>query len=499
MAPAVFKTVGRACAVVGSIPASSVMNINERLSGIPQVERILADPEIEAYFALVSRALTTTAVARALSAERTRALSDESYVADEKVCRAAALTALKVLDRKRQRRILNGTGIVLNTNLGRAPVSSQAWDDARAAVTGYAPVELDLETGKRGRRGALCHELAATLAGAESALVVNNNAAAVLLALSALCQGKEVIVARGEQVQIGGGFRVPDILELAGARFVEVGTTNIVDAGDYRGACGPDTACALVVHTSNFALRGFTAKPTPAELVAALPVAVPVIVDQGSGCTTEHIPGETPVRAYLEAGCSLVCFSGDKLLGGPQSGIIAGKAELIARLAKHPLYRAFRPGKAIYALLERVLVERLNGGEGPAGAAMALPLEELKKLARKIRGKLPKGIATVVDTKAAAGGGTGPDEVFDSVGLELAPPSSASALQAALRRAPVPLVALARDGKVIVDMSTLMHEDANLVAETLAWGLDHSASLRIKAERIIDAGLAEAATADDSR
>lgn len=493
MAPAVFKTVGRACAVVGSIPASSVMNINERLSGIPQVERLLADPEIEAHFSLVSRALATKAVTNALAAERERALSDESYVADEKVCRAAALSALKVLERKRQRKVLNGTGIVLSTNLGRAPVSASAWEAARDAVTGYAPVELDLETGKRGRRGALCHELAATLAGAEAALVVNNNAAAVLLALSVLGHGKEVIVARGEQVQIGGGFRVPDILELAGARFVEVGTTNVVDAADYRDACSPETACALVVHTSNFAIRGFTSKPTPAELVAALPASVPVIADQGSGCTTERIPGETPVRAYLEAGCALVCFSGDKLLGGPQSGIIAGKADLVARLARHPLYRAFRPGKAIYALLERVLVERLNGEEGPAGAVMALQLEDLKKLARKIRGKLPKGMATVIDTKAAAGGGSGPDEVFDSVGLELEPPSSASALQAALRRAPVPLLALARDGKIIVDMATLLHEDANLVAETLCWGLDHSASLRVKAERIVDAGLADAA------
>lgn len=493
MAPAVFKTVGRACAVVGSIPASSDMNTNERLSGIPQVERILADPEIEAYFVLVSRALATKAVTKALAAERERALSDETYVVDEKVCRAAALSALRVLDRKRQRKVLNGTGVVLNTNLGRAPVSVSAWEGACDAITGYTPVEMDLEAGKRGRRGALCHELAATLAGAEAALVVNNNAAAVLLTLSAMGQGKQVIVARGEQVQIGGGFRVPDILELAGARFVEVGTTNIVDAGDYRDACNPETACALIVHTSNFALRGFTSKPTPAELVAALPASVPVIVDQGSGCTTERIPGETPVQAYLEAGCALVCFSGDKLLGGPQSGIIAGKAELVARLARHPLYRALRPGKAIYALLERILVERLNGEEGPAGATMMLPIEELKKLARKIRGKLPKGIAAVIDTKAAAGGGTGPDEVFESVGLELEPPSSASSLQAALRRAPVPLVALVRDGKVIVDMATLLHEDANIVAETLAWGLDHSASLRIKAERIIDAGLADAA------
>jgi L-seryl-tRNA(Ser) seleniumtransferase len=460
------------------------MDTNERLSGIPQVEKVLADPEIAAYFPRISRVLAARTVASALEIERERALADADYSVDAVVCLAAARRALEVLDRRRQKRLLNGTGIVLNTNLGRSPISQAAWEDAAEANTGYAPVEFDLEAGKRGKRGGICHDLAAALVGAEAALVVNNNAAGVLLAISTLAKGKEVIVARGEQVQIGGGFRVPDILELAGARFVEVGTTNIVDADDYRRAVSQETACALVVHTSNFALRGFTSKPATGEIVGALPVQIPVVVDQGSGCTDERITGETPVRMYLEEGASLVCFSADKLLGGPQAGIVAGKAALINQLARHPLYRAFRPGKTVFSLLERVLVERLNGESGAAGKALVEPTEELKKLARKIRGRLPKGIATVIDTKAASGGGSGPDEIFDSIGLAIQSPSTPGKLQASLRRAPLPLVAIVRDGMVIVDMATLVHEDALLIADTINWALDRSESLKAKAGRM---------------
>ncbi len=470
-------------AVVGSIPASSAMETNERLSAIPQVERLLADPDIAAFFPLVSRNLAARVVTQSLSAERERALADPDYAVDASVCRAAAIRALEVLDRKRLRKTFNGTGIVLNTNLGRSPVSETAWNGAQEANTGYVPLELDLESGKRGRRGGLCHELAATLVGAQAALVVNNNAAGVLLALTAVARGRQVVIARGEQVQIGGGFRVPDILELAGASFVEVGTTNIVTENDYRRAISSETACALIVHTSNFTLRGFASKPGPADIVAAVPASIPVIVDQGSGCTLERIPGETPLRAYVDAGCALVCFSTDKLLGGPQAGIVAGRADLVAMLARHPLYRTFRPGKTVYSLLERVLVERLNGEQGPAGAALALPVEELRKMARKIRARLPKGAAAVVETRAASGGGSGPDESFDSIGLAVTSPSSAAILQAALRRAPVPLVAVVRNGAVLVDMATLAVEDPAEVATTIAWALERSVSLMASAGR----------------
>jgi L-seryl-tRNA(Ser) seleniumtransferase len=468
------------------------METNERLARIPQAERLLADPAVAAYEDLISRPLVARSVRHALAAVRKRALADEGFTPDAEACRLLALRGLEKHERRRFRKLLNGTGIILHTNLGRSPLAASFWDEAKEANISYAPVELSLEDGKRGSRGGLVPELAAALCGAEDALISNNNAAALLLALSALAKGREVIVARGEQVQIGGGFRVPEILELAGARFVEVGTTNIVDARDYAEAVGPDTACALVVHSSNFALRGFTRRPSAVELVRALPPGIPVLVDQGSGCTDEDIPGESPAATYIKAGCALVCFSGDKLLGGPQAGIAAGKAELIAQLRAHPLYRAFRPGKTVYALLERALVHRLNGNSGPAGAARERPLDELKKLARKVRDKLPKGIARVVDSEAASGGGTGPDEFFPSAALALSSPASAELLTASLRRAPVPLLAIVREGEVLVDMAALALEDPALIAETIRWGLEKSESLLAASKRLMERKQAKA-------
>jgi L-seryl-tRNA(Ser) seleniumtransferase len=458
-------------------------DMNKRLSGIPQVEKLLSDPDIEAFIPLISRPLTVRTVAASLEAERKRALADPAHTPDAARCRASALKALERMDRQRQKRVLNGTGIVLHTNLGRSPIDAAAWDEAREANIAYSPVEINLDDGKRGGRGGLVPLLAATLAGSEAALIVNNNAAAVLLALTAIAKGKEVLIARGEQVQIGGGFRIPEILELAGARFVEIGTTNIVDARDYRHGAGPDSACALLVHTSNFAIRGFSRRPSPAEVVAALPASIPVIVDQGSGCTGDDIPGETRIKTYLDAGCALVCFSADKLLGGPQAGIIAGRADLVAAIAAHPLYRAFRPGKTVYAILERVLVARLNGLSGTATLARAREQDELKKYARKIRNKCPKGSASLVDSLAASGGGTGPDETFTSAALELSAPVKPEVLLTALRRAPTPLVGIVRDGKVQVDMAALADEDPSVVGATITWAIERCTSLREAAGR----------------
>jgi L-seryl-tRNA(Ser) seleniumtransferase len=458
-------------------------DMNKRLSNIPQVEKLLSDPDIDAFIPLISRPLTVRTVSTALDAERRHALSDPDYAPDAHRCRTAALKALERMDRQRLKRVLNGTGVLLHTNLGRSPIDPDAWDGAREANIAYSPVEINLDDGKRGSRGGLVPVLAATLAGSEAALVVNNNAAAVLLALTVLAKGKEVLIARGEQVQIGGGFRIPEILELAGARFVEIGTTNIVDARDYRHGASQDSACALLVHTSNFAIRGFSRRPSAADVVAALPSSVPVIVDQGSGCTEADLPGETQIRAFLEAGCALVCFSADKLLGGPQAGIIAGRADLVHAIAAHPLYRAFRPGKSIYALLERILVARLNGLASPAARARTRELDELKKFARKVRNKCPKGSASLVESMAASGGGTGPDETFLSAALELSAPVRPEVLLTALRRSPVPLMAIIRDGKVQVDMAAMADEDPSAVGASITWAIERCTSLREAAGR----------------
>ena len=465
------------------LPLPNMEDMNKRLSNIPQVEKLLSDPDIEAFIPLISRPLTSRTVSSALNVERKRALSDPEYAPDASRCKTTVLKALERIDRQRLKRVFNGTGIVLHTNLGRSPIDSDAWDEAREANIAYSPVEINLDDGKRGGRGGLVPMLAATLAGAEAALVVNNNAAAVLLVLTVLAKGKEVLIARGEQVQIGGGFRIPEILELAGARFVEIGTTNIVDAMDYRHGAGQDTACALLVHTSNFAIRGFSRRPAPAEVVAALPASIPVIVDQGSGCTKDELPGETRIQTYINDGCALVCYSADKLLGGPQAGIIAGRADLVHAIATHPLYRAFRPGKSVYALLERILVARLNGLSSPATRARTREPDELKKFARKIRNKCPKGSATLVESVAASGGGTGPDEIFISAALELSAPVRPEVLMTALRRAPTPLMAIIRDGNVQVDMAALFDEDPSLVGASITWAIERCTSLREAAGR----------------
>ena len=458
-------------------------DMNKRLSGIPQVEKLLADPDIEAFIPLISRPLTVKSIASSLKAERNQALADPTHTPDAGRCKSLAIKALERLDRQRQKRVLNGTGIVLHTNLGRSPIDVESWDEAREANVAYSPVEINLDDGKRGSRGGLVPLLAATLAGSEAALVVNNNAAAVLLALTVVAKGKEVLVARGEQVQIGGGFRIPEILELAGARFVEIGTTNIVDARDYRNGVGPESACALLVHTSNFAIRGFSRRPAPADVVAALPASVPIIVDQGSGCIADDIPGETRIKTYIDAGCALVCFSADKLLGGPQAGIIVGRADLVGAIAAHPLYRAFRPGKTVYAILERILVARLNDLPGPAERARLREHDELKKFARKIRNKCPKGSTSLVESLAASGGGSGPDETFTSAALELSAPVKPEVLLTALRRAPTPLVGIIREGKVQVDMAALVDEDPAVVGATITWAIERCTSLREAAGR----------------
>ncbi|MDP3179168.1 MAG: L-seryl-tRNA(Sec) selenium transferase, partial [Spirochaetaceae bacterium] len=355
-------------------------------------------------------------------------------------------------------------------NMGRSPIAAASWEAAREVNAGYCNVELDLDSGERGGRGGLVALLAAQLAGAESAIALNNNAGAVLLALSALAAGREVVVSRGEQVQIGGGFRIPEILALSGARLVEVGTTNVTTIEDYIEAIGPDTAAVLCVHASNFAIRGFSEKPSIARLAAALPQGLPLIVDQGSGCHTEGLPGEVPMGRLIRDGASLVCFSCDKLLGGPQAGVAAGKFALVARLAAHPLTRALRPGKTILSLLEDRLVRALNG---EAVTAAPPDLAKLESFGKRVMRKLPAGRFRLVPSIGTTGGGSSPDEGFPSRSLELLPEAAEAAggaerVRSALRAGDPPLIAAMRDGELRVDLAGLVAEESAEIAALLA-------------------------------
>jgi L-seryl-tRNA(Ser) seleniumtransferase len=444
------------------------------LSRLPQIEKLLARPEAANWFPRLSRPLVARLASETVASFREALQRAEPAPADmeqavlerlEQSCRAAS--------RRRLQRVINATGVLLHTNLGRAPLASEVWSAAEAANSGYANLELDLDTGRRGRRGGLLEELAVLLTGAEAALAVNNNAAAVFLILSCLARRREVLVSRGEQVQIGGGFRIPEILELSGARLVEVGTTNVTTVEDYTAALGLQTALVLVVHSSNFRIRGFTASPAVESLARALPPDVPLVVDQGSGAIDEELPGEQRVGPLLKAGAHLVCFSADKLLGGPQAGLIVGRRGLVEQLSRHPLHRVVRPGKAVLSLLEEFLVRRLNGElEGPAEAGLRLGVEELRRRGRNLLRGLDPARARLVPSSLTPGGGSVPDESFPSLAVELAPGEGGELPEARrlldlLRGAEPPVIGTIRDGKVLLDLSTVLPEDLPVLRRTL--------------------------------
>ena len=325
---------------------------------VPRTDTVLADPRLAAAIPRLGRARVKAAVSAAQQQARDGQISPDA-VAD---VAAAALppAATSLLP------VLNATGVVLHTNLGRAPLSDAA-AAAMAAAAGYTDLEFDLESGARGRRGrGVLAALAAAVPEAGAVHVVNNNAAALVLAATALAAGREIVISRGEMIEIGDGFRLPELLESTGARIREVGTTNRTTAADYARACGPDTGFILKVHPSNFRIEGFTAQPGVADLAG---LGVPVVGDIGSGLLRRHplLPAEPDAASWLEAGAALVTASGDKLLGGPQAGLILGRAELVRRLARHPLARALRVGKTTIAALEA----SLSGPPVPLEAALA--------------------------------------------------------------------------------------------------------------------------------
>ena len=355
------------------------------------------------------------------------------------------------------RRVLNATGVIVHTNLGRAPLAAEALAQVVEAARGYSNLELDLREGSRGSRQDHVAALLRRLTGAEAALVVNNNAAALLLALAALAEGREVIVSRGELIEIGDGFRIPDVLLRSGARLVEVGTTNRTRARDYEKAVRPETALLLRVHQSNFRLVGFTELARVEELAAvARRHDVPLLDDLGSGVLAE-LPGEPSARESLAAGADLVCFSGDKLLGGPQAGIVVGNAELVEKLRRHPLQRAVRIDKLSLAALEGTLRVYLEGPE-------RIPvLRMLHEDAGNVRARAERLAAlvggTIEETVGRVGGGALPLAELPSFACALE-----ESLAAPLRLGEPPVVGIVRDGKLLLDCRTLADDEVDEVA-----------------------------------
>jgi L-seryl-tRNA(Ser) seleniumtransferase len=375
----------------------------------------------------------------------------------------AVLAELDRLRRPSLRRVLNATGVLVHTNLGRAPLAARALERVAAVGAGYSNLEYDLERGARGSRQDHLAPLLCRLTGAEAALVVNNNAAAVLLALAALAEGREVIVSRGELIEIGDGFRIPEVLASSGARLVEVGTTNRTRAADYERAIGPETAAILRVHQSNFRVVGFAERPRLAELAdIAHAHDLALVDDLGSGALQEVGDEPTPAES-LRAGAVLVCFSGDKLLGGPQAGVVVGRADLVERLRRHPLQRALRADKLSLAALEGTLLAALDPGgaaEIPVLRMLHEPLEQVRARARRLA-ELVGG--EVEETVARVGGGALPLTELPSAACAVE-----EGLAERLRTGEPPVVAVVRDGRTLLDCRTLTDADVDAVAAAVA-------------------------------
>lgn len=365
------------------------------------------------------------------------------------------------------RPVINATGVVLHTNLGRAPLGDRARRHLHAVASGWCNLELNLETGERGERLTGVEQRLRSLVGAEAALAVNNNAAAVLLVLTALAAGREVIVSRGELVEIGGSFRVPEVIAAGGARLVEVGTTNRTRAGDFAAAIGPHTGAILRVHPSNFRVSGFTEAPDRAALRALATAAkVPLIEDLGSGALAAGL-GEPTVADAL-ATTDVVCFSGDKLLGGPQAGLVVGRADLVQRARKHPLYRALRLDRLVLAALEGTLVDYEAGAEPPAVTMLRLDGAALKPRAEALASRLQAlgWMATPLPTIGRAGGGSLPELDLPGWGVAL-DGAGADAFLSRLRTGTPAVLARVAEGKVVLDLRTVPVDCENALVAAL--------------------------------
>jgi len=445
---------------------------------IPSIDRLLSSAAFAALVSTVPRSRVVAALQAVQDDVRGRILAGEGDVPDEAWYAEAVEAELARRATLSLRRVINATGVVLHTNLGRAPLATEAIDAMVSVASGYSNLEYDIAEGRRGSRYVHCESLLCELTGAESALVVNNNAAALVLALSTVASGRGVIVSRGELVEIGGGFRVPEIVERSGARLVEVGTTNRTRADDYERVLRRDVAALLKVHRSNFHMSGFTEEASLAELARIAGAAgIPLVHDLGSGLLLEPPPRGlaeelTPRRALAE-GADVVSFSGDKLLGGPQVGILVGRAGLIDAMRRNPLCRALRVDKLTLAALGATLALYRD----PAVAQERIPVlrmitaapDELRQRAAAVAAQLAAcGITTyVVPTEGAVGGGALPELRLPGFAVAIDAGLPAAETEARLRAGMPPVVALVRDGRVLLDVRTVRPDEEVALVEAV--------------------------------
>jgi L-seryl-tRNA(Ser) seleniumtransferase len=443
------------------------------LSQLPSIDHLLRQPEVQEIIQSFGRPLTLTALRTILEGLRQAALQKGEAIPPEAEIIGLIQEQLESWTAPTLVPVINASGVILHTNLGRAPLSRATREAISEIGTGYSNLEFNLASGKRGKRSVHAGRILSLLTGAEDGFVVNNNAGAVLLTLSALASGRNVLVSRTQLVEIGGGFRIPDVMRQSGATLVEIGTTNRVHLRDFeQSLAGGDIALVLIAHHSNFKLIGFHSEPELAEIVAvAHQHGVPVVHDIGSGAlldTAEFgLAHEPTVQESLAAGCDLVCFSGDKLVGGPQAGIIIGKRELLAPIKTHPFARALRAGKLTLTGVSANLLHYLRNealSEVPIWQMISMPLDTIQ--ARAEQWKKTLGFGEVLPGKSTVGGGSLPTEEMPTTTLTLTPDKPDNFLRA-LREVEPPIIARIENDQVLFDPRTVLIEQEELFLKNL--------------------------------
>ncbi len=459
-------------------------SLQESLRRIPAVDQLLLRPAAVCWVSRTSRAFVVSEIQKLLQEIRDKIRNDASgscAVTDPGTLDAALDERLQIRLRPALRAVINATGVLLHTNLGRAPLSAAAQRCLSAVSAHYTNLEYDLADGERSRRDKLIESALTEVLGCDAAVVVNNNAAAVFLILNTLARGREVVVSRGELIEIGGSFRIPDIMTRSGATLCEVGTTNKTRIEDYEAAIRPDTALLLRVHPSNYRIRGFTERPEVSDLVdLARRYRLPLAEDTGSGCLVDLRPfgiqDEPVAQESLRAGVDLICFSGDKVLGGPQAGIIAGAHSWIEALRRNPLMRTFRVEKLIYGALEATLSSYRTGRhlvEIPILRMISTSSDELRtrarRFSRRMRSRMPEGVQVgLCQGKSVVGGGSCPDCDLPTtlLGIE-SEKYGPDAIEARLRAQDPPVILRVEENRAVIDLRTVFPEQERVLLEAL--------------------------------
>jgi L-seryl-tRNA(Ser) seleniumtransferase len=455
------------------------MTTNKTASPFPSVDRVARAAQVQHLFEAYGRTAVIDAIRAVLESYRVRIAEPGYQAPGEAEIAAQVASHLRKRSTFALRRVFNLTGTVLHTNLGRALLSEQAVAHVAVAMRDACNLEFDLDTGGRGERDSLVEEVLIELTGAEAATVVNNNAAAVLLVLAALAHDKEVVLSRGELVEIGGAFRIPDVMLSAGVRLIEIGTTNRTHPADYQRAIGPNTAALMKVHTSNYKINGFVAEVSERDVAdIAHAQGLPFLIDLGAGSlidlTAHGLPKEPIVREAIASGADIVTFSGDKLLGGPQAGLIVGKKALIERIKRHPMKRALRVSKLTLAALEATLLAYRHPDhllrDVPTLRLLTRPLPEIEALAARMQPRVAEALGAAWRVECApvssqVGSGSLPVDVIPSMALAISSHEARSgtalnALAARLRELPIPVVGRIADNRLLLDLRCLEDEEA---------------------------------------